>query len=370
MSMRYNRLFWSILATLTAFSAHAQSPSGDAASIPITVAKPTRQDVPVMLQGLGVVSALNNVVLHPRVDGTLDRVNFVEGTMVKAGDLLAQLDPRPYQALLDAALAKKAADSASLANAKRDLDRYSQLAANQYAAQQQVDTQRSLVAQLDAANHSDDAAIAAAQLNVDFTRITAPFDGRVGLRLSDPGSFIRAADATNPGIVAVSQIQPISVTFSLPQDKLPAIASAMAQGKPKVSANSADDKATLADGTLLTIDNSIDATTGTIKVKAIFPNQDLKLWPGQFVNARLQVAVQSNALTLPSAAIQHGPNGLFVYQVKPDNTVSIASVDVALDNGSVAAISTGVADGDIVVLSGHSRLRPGAKVSYPGSNGS
>ena len=368
--MRYNRLVLSVLATLSAVPAMAQAPGGESAGVPVTVTKPARQDVPVVLQGLGLVTPLNNVVLHPRVDGTLDRVNFTEGTMVKAGDVLAQLDPRPYQAVLDAAVAKKSADVANLANARRDFERYSQLAANQYAAQQQVDTQRSLVNQLDAAIHGDDAAIAAAQLNLDFTRITAPFDGRVGLRLTDPGNFIRSADATNPGIVALSQIQPVSVTFSVPQDKLPSIASAMAQGKPKVIANSADDKVVLADGTLLTIDNSIDPTTGTIKVKATFPNQDLKLWPGQFVNARLQVAVQSNALTVPSAAVQHGPNGLFVYLVKPDNTVSIAPVDVALDTGSVAAISKGVTDGDTVVLAGQSRLRPGAKVAVSGNSGS
>ena len=369
--MRYNKLVLTVLATLGATPAMAQAPGGgEAPAVPVTVTKPVRADVPVVVQGLGLVSALNNVVLHPRVDGTLDRVMFTEGTMVKAGDLLAQLDPRPYQAVLDAALAKKAADASSLANAKRDLDRYSQLAANQYAAQQQVDTQRSLVATLEATQRADDAAIAAAQLNLDFTRITAPFDGRVGLRLSDPGSFIRTADATNPGIVTISQIQPITVTFSLPQDRLPAIASAMAQGKPKVVANSADDKVTLADGTLLTIDNSIDSTTGTIKVKASFPNQELKLWPGQFVNAHMQVGVQSGVLTLPSSAIQHGPNGLFVYLVKPDSTVAISPVDVSIDTGSVAAVAKGVAEGDTVVLSGQSRLRPGAKIAAAGTSGS
>ena len=353
-----------------ALPAMAQTPGQGGPGVPVTVSKPQRQDIPVTAQGLGLVAASNSVVLHPRVDGTLDKVNFTEGQMVKAGDLLAQLDPRPYQAVLDAAQAKKASDSATLANARADLQRYSDLANKQFAAVQQVDTQRSLVAQLEASLKSDDAAIAAAQLNLDFTRIVAPFDGRVGLRLIDPGNFIRAADATSPGIVQVSQIQPVSITFSLPQDRMPQIAAAMAQGQPAVQAISADNKAVLSQGALLTIDNSIDATTGTIKVKASFPNADLKLWPGQFVNASMKLSVLPNAITLPSQAVQHGPNGLYIYIVKPDNTVAIAPVEVALDNGRVSAIAKGVADGDTVVLSGQSRLFQGAKIAVSGNSGS
>ncbi len=353
------------LAVSTALNSpsFAQPAPSEAPGIPVTVAKPQHQDVPVFLSGLGVVSATNTVVLHPRVDGTLDKVAFTEGDIVKAGDVIAQLDARPYQATLDQANAKKSADLVTLANAKRDLARYADLAKNHYAAQQQVDTQLSLVNQLDAAIKGDDATIAAAQLNLDFCRITAPFTGRVGLRLTDAGNFIRSADATNTGIVTLSQIQPISVTFSLPQDQLPAVIAAMAVAKPKVVAAKSDDTVKLDEGVVITVDNSIDASTGTIKVKATFPNQALTLWPGQFVNARLELDPKRNALTLPTSSIQRGPNGLFVYVVKPDNTVAVTAVKLSLDNGSVAVIESGITEADTVVMTGQSRLRPGARVA-------
>ena len=368
--MSYNRFPLIAAALFAALPALAQSPSQGAPGVPVTVAKPQRQDVPVTAQGLGLVAALNTVALHPRVDGTLDKVNFTEGQMVKAGDLLAQIDPRPYQAALDAAVAKKASDTATLANAKLDLQRYNDLAARQFAAVQQVDTQRSLVVQTEANLKGDDAAIAATQLNLDFTRITAPFDGRVGLRLTDVGNFIRSADTTNPGIVTLSQIQPVSVTFSLPQDLLPQIVAAMTQSRPVVQASSSDNKTLLSQGALLTIDNSIDSTTGTIKVKATFPNADLKLWPGQFVNASLQLSALPNAITLPNQAVQHGPDGLFVYVVKPDSTVAITPVAVALDNGRLSVIASGVAESDTVVISGQSRLYKGAKIAVSTNSGS
>ncbi|MDR3522537.1 MAG: efflux RND transporter periplasmic adaptor subunit [Acetobacteraceae bacterium] len=370
--MAYNRFLLSTACLLVSLPALAQtSGAGNGGpGVPVTIVKPMRQDVPITIRGLAQVAPLNNVVLHPRVDGTLDKVNFAEGSMVHAGDVLAVIDPRPYQAVLDAALAKKASDVANQINAKHDLERYAQLAVNQFAAQQQVDTQRALVVQLDATIKGDDAAIAAAQLNLDFTKIIAPFDGRVGLRLTDLGNFIRSADTTNPGIVTLSQIQPVTVTFSVPQDNLPSIAAAMANGTPQVHASSADGKSTLGDGTLITIDNSIDPTTGTIKVKATFPNGELKLWPGQFVNTTMQVGQQANAISLPSQAVQHGPDGLFVYVVKPDNTVAIAPVNVSLDTGTLAAIASGVSEGDTVVLSGQSRLRPGVKVSIVTGSGS
>ena len=370
--MAYNRFLLSAACLFACLPAYAQpvGAGNDSPAVPVTVVKPVRQDVPITIPGLAQVSPLNNIVLHPRVDGTLDKVNFVEGSMVHAGDVLAVIDPRPYQAALDSVMAKKASDVSSQTNAKRDLERYSQLAVNQFAAQQQVDTQRALVTQLEATIKGDDAAIAAAQLNLDFTKITAPFDGRVGLRLTDLGAFIRAADATNPGIVTLSQIQPVTVTFSVPQDNLPKIAAAMAKATPKVQAISADGKSALGDGTLVTIDNSIDPTTGTIKAKATFPNGELKLWPGQFVNTIMQVGQESNVLALPSQAVQHGPNGLFIYVVKPDHTVAVSPVDVALDTGTLAAITSGVSEGDTVVLAGQSRLRPGAKVSITTGSGS
>jgi membrane fusion protein, multidrug efflux system len=368
--MNHNRFLLIAAALAAPLPVLAQNADQGGPGVPVSVAKPQRQNLAVTATGLGQVAANITVVLHPRVDGTLDAVNFTEGSMVKAGDLLAQIDPRPYQAALDSAVAKKASDVASLNNAKLDLQRYSDLASKQFAAVQQVDTQRSMVNQLEANIKGDDAAIAAAQLNLDFTRITAPYDGRVGLRLTDPGNLIRSADTTNPGIVTLSQIQPVSITFSLPQDSLPQIAEAMAKGKPEVQAVSSDNSTMLSQGTLLTIDNSIDPTTGTIKVKATFPNADLKLWPGQFVNARLQIGELPNAVTVPDQAVQHGPNGLYVYVVKPDNTVAIAPVTVALDNGTVAAISGTVTQNDTVVISGQSRLYPGAKIAVSGNSGS
>eukprot|EP01037_Dinobryon_pediforme_P002008 gene2008-2046_t len=279
--------------------------------IPVTVTKPSRQDVPVFLRGLGLVAASKTVIVRPRVDGTIDRVAFTEGDEIAAGTLLAQLDPRPYQAVLDQALAKKASDEANLANAKLDLRRSTQLASNQFAAQQTVDTRAALVAQLEATIKGDDATISAARLNLEFTRITAPFDGRVGLRLVDQGNFVRAADNTSPGIVSLSQIRPISVTFTVAQDNLPDITGAMARGKPPVIAWSADDK----------------------------------------------------ALTIPSAAVQRGPAGLFVYVVKSDQTVAPRPIDVVQDTGVISVVTKGLADDETVVLSGQSRLNNGAKVA-------
>jgi multidrug efflux system membrane fusion protein len=350
------------------------APSAPAASqgggIPVTVTKPIRQDVPVFLRGLGLVAASKMVIVRPRVDGTIDRVAFTEGEELAAGALIAQLDPRPYQAVLDQALARKASDEATLANARLDLRRSTQLATNQFAAQQTVDTRAAAVSQLEASIKGDEATVSAARLNLEFTRITAPFEGRVGLRLVDPGNFVRAADNTSPGIVSLSQIRPISVTFTVAQDNVPDIIAAMGHGKPPVVVWSADDKVKLADGELLTIDNAIDATTGTIKIKAIFANADNKLWPGQFVNARLLVDNRSKALTVPSSAVQRGPAGLFIYIVKPDQTVAARPIDVAQDTGTISVVTKGLADDDTIVLSGQSRLSNGARISASAASAS
>lgn len=346
--------------TQTAPSAPAAPQGG---GIPVTIAKPVRQDVPVFLRGLGLVAASKTVIVRPRVDGTIDRVAFTEGEELAAGALIAQLDPRPYQAVLDQALARKASDQATLANARLDLRRSTQLATNQFAAQQTVDTRAATVTQLEANIKGDEATVSAARLNLEFTSITAPFDGRVGLRLVDPGNFVRAADNTSPGIVSLSQIRPISVTFTMAQDNLPDITAAMARGKPPVVAWSADDKVKLAEGELLTIDNAIDATTGTIKTKASFANADNKLWPGQFVNARLLVDNRSKALTVPSSAVQRGPAGLFIYVVKPDQTVAARPIDVVQDTGTISVVTKGLADDETFVLSGQSRLSNGARIS-------
>jgi multidrug efflux system membrane fusion protein len=281
---------------------------------------------------------------------------------VKPGDLLAVIDPRPYQATLDQAVAKKGADEAQLANARLDMKRYMELARKDFASRQSVDTQQALVQQYSANIEGDQASIDNAQLNLSFTRILAPIEGRVGLRMVDPGNLIHATDST--GIVSISQIHPISVIFSLPQDTLPDVASAMQKnGSLTVVAASSDDKTELSRGTLLTIDNSIDQTTGTYKLKAVFANTDNKLWPGQFVNARLQVRTLKDALTMPSAAVQRGPNGLFVYAARPDQTVAVVPIELAQDDGHLAVVTKGLEAGQIVVVNGQSKLQNGAHIA-------
>jgi multidrug efflux system membrane fusion protein len=342
--------------------ARAQSgAAAPSAAVPVTVVKVQRQDLPEFAQGIGTVQAYRSVLVRARVDGTLDTIAFREGQAVKPGDLLAEIDPRPYAATLDQARAKLAGDQAQLANAKRDLARYSALARTNFASRQQVDTQLALV-DTDSANiQADDANIAAAALNLSFCRITSPIDGVVGLRLVDIGNLIHATDTT--GIVSITQIHPIALVFTLPQDQLPAVRDAMTQGaKLPVMALTSDGGRVLSRGVLLTPNNSIDTTTGTISLKAEFANADNHLWPGQFVAAKLQLAVVHNALTLPPSAVQHGPDGLYVYVVKADNTVDKQAVQVGYQDETAALITDGLADGQTVVLSGQLRLQPGAKV--------
>jgi multidrug efflux system membrane fusion protein len=315
----------------------------------------------VLLRNIGQVQAFQSVLIRARVDGTLDKVLFNEGQDVKAGQVIAQIDPRPYAAALAQAQAKKAADEANLANAERDLQRYSSLASSSFASRQQVDTQLALVAQTQANIKGDDAAIDSAKLNLDFTNIASPIDGRTGLRLVDAGNLIHATDTT--GIVTITQIRPIAVIFTLPQDNLPQIQSAMATDKLTVLAFTADDKTQLASGYLLTTDNTIDPSTGTIRLKAVFANAESRLWPGQFVNVRLQLGTLKNVLTVPSAAVQRGPSGLYVYVVKPDGTAGVQPVDVQQDDGQVAVIAKGLDDNVQVVTSGQSRLQNGTRVA-------
>jgi len=329
-------------------------------AIPVTTIKVTKQDVPVWLTGLGMVQALNTVLVRARVDGTLQRFAVTEGQMVKQGTLLAVIDPRPYQAALDQALAKKAQDEAQLANAKLDLQRYSSLATKDFASRQQVDTQVALVNQSTATLKGDDAAIESAQLNLGFCFISAPFDGRIGLRRVDPGNLVHATDPG--GIVTITQVHPITVVFTLPQSDLPAIVTAMGNGTMQVAARSSDTKLPLAQGTLLTPDNAIDATTGTIRLKATFPNEDNRLWPGQFVEAQLLLRTDNAVVTVPTQAVQHGPAGLYVYLVKPDSTVQRQPVK-AVDRGPVMVVSEGLHTGQQVVLDGQSRLENGIHVA-------
>lgn len=355
--------FAAISLTLNHESAAQQAPPAAAPppAVPVTVAQAKRQDVPILLRGLGAVQALNNVLLRTRVDGTLMRVAVTEGQEVKQGDLLAVIDPRPYQAILDAAAAKKQQDEAQLASAQADLTRYSRLAREEVASHQKLETVQALVKQLVAAIAGDEAQIEAAQLNLGFCNITAPFDGRVGLRTIDAGNFVRAAEATS--IVALAQIQPISLTFNVPQDNLPSIQEAMARGQLEVASYSSDDQTLLDRGTLLTVDNAIDATTGTIKLKATFPNASHRLWPGQFVNAWLRLRTEQNALVVPSAAIQHGPDNLYVYLVGQDLTVSRQNVEISRDDGTLTVVTKGLDADQTVVTNGQSRLQAGSKVA-------
>ncbi len=329
--------------------------------VPAGVAPVTRADVPVILRNVGLVQAFQSVLVRARVDGTLQTVDFTEGQTVKPGDLLAVIDPRPYQAALDQALAKKRADEAQLMNARLDLARYSELAKSQFATRQSVDTQLATVAQLVANIEGDTAAIDTAQLNLSFTRVTSPIEGRAGLRMIDVGNLIHASDAA--GIVTITQIHPIALIFTLPQDTLPQVMEAMHGGTLAVSAFASDDHGELARGTLLTVDNTIDQTTGTYKLKAVFSNLDEKLWPGQFVNARLFVRTLPGALTVPSTALQRGPRGVFVYTVAADQTVAVTPVDVVQDDGQIAVIGRGVTADMKVVISGQSKLQNGTRVA-------
>lgn len=345
-----------LLACFLAAPALAQTDA-----VPVTVAPVTRQDVPVFVRGIGNVQAFRSVLVRARVDGTLDQIAFTEGQEVKPGDLLAVIDPRPYAAVLAGAEAKRDADAATLANAKRDLARYASLARTDFASRQQVDTQQALVNETQATLEGDGAAIDAAQLNLSFCRIEAPIEGVVGLRLVDTGNLIHATDTQ--GIIRITQVHPIALVFTLPQDTLPRVRTAMAQGeKPRVLAYTSDNATALSEGTLLTPDNSIDATTGTIALKAVFENRDNRLWPGQFVAARLQLGIERGVQTIPLPAIEHGPDGLYVYVVRPDHTVAPTPVATGYEDERLAVITSGLADGDQVVVAGQSRLQAGVTV--------
>jgi membrane fusion protein, multidrug efflux system len=329
------------------------------ATIPVTAATARQQDVPIYLDGIGTVVAYNRVTVHVRVDGELQTVNFTEGQDVKQGDLLAQIDPRPFKAQLDQARATKARDEAQLTNARLDLERFTNL--KDFATRQSVDTQRALIAQLEATIRGDVAAIENAETQLGYTTITSPLDGRTGMRLIDRGNIVHASDAA--GLVVITQVHPISIVFSLPQDHLQAITAAMKGGPLEVSAYARDDQVKVADGKLVLVDNQIDAATGTIRLKATFANQDDALWPGEFVHAHLKVEVRRNAITVPAEAVERGPNQLYVYVIKPDSTVERRRVTVGLTPGDVAVIDSGLAQGETVVTDGQFKLKPGMKVA-------
>ena len=326
----------------------------------VDTAKAGRADIPLYAQGLGNVQAFYTVTITARVDGQLDKVAFTEGQPVKKGDLLAQIDPRPYRAALEQAQATRDKDRATLENARLDLQRYETLAPQDLASKQQVDTQRALVAQTQAQIKNDEAAIDNARTQLDYTAIVSPIDGRTGIRRVDPGNIVHASDTG--GIVVVTQLQPISVVFTVPEDALAAINAAMARGPLAVAALSRDNNTELGRGNLALVDNQIDAATGTVKLKATFPNQDNKLWPGQFVNAKVLLATDRNMLTIPAAALQRGPDGVFTYVVRADSTVEARKLKLGDDSGALVEVADGLKDGETVVVSNQYRLQPDAKV--------
>jgi multidrug efflux system membrane fusion protein len=329
--------------------------------VPVIAAVSSRADVPVYLDGVGTVRALNTVTVRAQVEGKLIEVAFKEGQDVKRGQVLARIDPTTYQAQLDQAVAKKAQDEATLANAKIDLERYTRLVATNSVARQQLDTQKATVSQLEALVNLDQAAIDNAKAILQYTTITAPLDGRTGIRLVDEGNIVRGSDAT--GIVVITQLRPISILFTLPQQRLADVTRAMAKGVPTVEAFGADNKTVIDRGTLQVVDNQVDQTTGTIKLKAEFPNRELQLWPGQFVNVRLLIDTMQQVVVAPTAAVQRGPSGIFVFVVQPDNTIAVRPVTVTQQSETQAVIATGLQPGERVVTTGFARLTAGSDVT-------
>jgi len=340
----------------------APAPGARAAALgPVSVAVTAaiKQNVPYYLSGLGSVTAFNTVTVKSRVDGELQKVNFKEGQFVHEGELLAEIDPRPFQVALEQMEGQLFRDQAQLNNARVDFKRYDQLAKEGVISSQQVDTQNATVGQLEGAVRADQAQIDNEKLQLTYCKITAPITGRVGLRLVDQGNMIHATDPN--GLVVITQVQPIAVLFTLPEDNLPEVIQHMKNEELGVQAYSRDDQTMLATGKLLTVDNQIDPTTGTVRFKAAFENRDLSLWPNQFVNTRLMLAVRKNAIVVPLAAIQRGTQGTYVYTVKAGKA-NMQSVNVDLTQGNIALIASGVSVGDQVVVDGQERLQSGTPV--------
>jgi multidrug efflux system membrane fusion protein len=348
------------LACTSADSKQQKAQAAAPRAVSVAVAKVQTQDVPVFLPGLGSVTAFNTANIKSRVDGQIMQVNFKEGQNVKQGELLIVIDPRPYQAQLEQMQAQMFRDQAQLRDAKLNLDRYTSLIPSGSIAQQQVDTQKATVDQLDGTVRTDQAQIDTAKLNIVYCHITAPFNGRVGLRQVDPGNIIHAADTTP--MLILTQLQPIAVIFTLPEDQLPTVAKHMKSATLEVDAFNRDDQTKLATGKLLTIDNQIDQTTGTAKLKAVFDNKDSQLWPNQFVNVNMLLETRKNNTVLPTAAILRGPQGTFVYLVKPDQTVEARNITISLTQGNTTAISAGLNPGDTVVTDGQDKLQTGSKI--------
>jgi multidrug efflux system membrane fusion protein len=331
-------------------------------SVSVAVAEAQRQDVPVYLSGLGSVTAFNTANIKSRVDGQIMKVNVQEGQTVREGELLIEIDARPFQVQLEQMQAQLFRDQAQLRDAKLNLERYTALIPSGSIAQQQVDTQKALADQLEGTVRNDQAQIDNAKLQMVYCHITAPFSGRVGLRQVDSGNIAHASDA-NPMLI-LTQLQPIAVIFTLPEDVLPTVAQHMKQGTLEVDAFSRDDQTKLATGKLLTIDNEIDPATGTAKLKAVFDNRDSQLWPNQFVNADLLLETRKNSTVVPTAAILRGPQGTFVYAVNTDKTVEDRVVTVSLTQGNTTVVTSGVNPGDVVVTDGQDKLQKGSHIDF------
>jgi len=342
-------------AAKKAAAAHSGPPA-----VPVVEGKVAQKDVPIYVDGLGTVQAFNTVTVHVRVDGELKKVAFVEGQDVHAGDLLAQIDPDPFQTALEQTVAKKAQDEAQLANAQLDLKRDYDLVTQKIATQQTYDTQKALVDQLAATVKADQAAIDSAKVQLDYTTITSPLDGRTGIRQVDQGNIVHAVDAN--GLVVITQLHPISVVFTLPEQALYEIQKESQSNEVTVLAVDRDNTTQLGEGKLAVIDNQIDTTTGTIRLKATFANDDLRLWPGQFVNARLLLTTRKGGLTVPASAVQRGPDGSYIFVIKDDQSVEVTPVKVGQIEKGEALIDEGLKPDERIVVDGQYRLQIGSHV--------
>ena len=342
-------------------AASQNSGPASAAEVPVKAGTAEARDMPVFVRGIGSVQAFNTVTIKSRVDGQVMKVDFTEGQEVKAGDLLFEIDPRPFQAALAQATANKQKDEAQLVSATADLDRTTQLLRKEFQTRQTFDQQKAQVGQLQASIKADQAQIDAAQLNLDYASIRSPIDGRTGARLVDVGNIVHAVD--NTGLVTITQLRPIFVSFTVPQQQLDTIRERQSAGPLEARALTQDDQKQLAVGKLTLIDNQVDQATGTLHMKAQFDNTDAALWPGEFVNVRLVASIEKNAVTVPARAVQQGPNGSYLFAIKPDDTVEMRIVEVSQTDQGLAVIKKGLQAGERIVVDGQFRLDQGTKVA-------